>query len=331
MEILEQAEVFTEKGSDYEFDYTSIIVKQHGKVFYAQSPYRLQPHSEINLDEANLLEIPVNKIWPSWDPKLTQAPSKLPPNTYVKKPSLLDFNPATSTQLGNQLLIEAEVCQILMAHPHPNIKLRMGEVVDIDRCMKGIESGVRHLHTLGFIHNDLSPHNIMMDGDDPIIIDFDSSRRPGEELAYQRFVNLWNMAPEEAQAPAIFVGRIGSGDAVMKSGTHRDALAKQHQLIVFEMEAAGAWEEVPCIVIKGICDYADSHKNKRWQDFAAITAAAVTRAVLDRYAPLDSGVFVETVLNQAVSAPQNQNTVSNNNFRNGTQIHFGNVYGVNFT
>ncbi len=28
------------------------------------------------------------------------------------------------------------------------------------------------------------------------------------------------------------------------------------------MEGAGVWDEVPYIVIKGICDYADSHKNK---------------------------------------------------------------------
>ncbi|ETS82542.1 hypothetical protein PFICI_04418 [Pestalotiopsis fici W106-1] len=140
-----------------------------------------------------------------------------------------------------------------------------------------------------------------------------------------------DMAPEQAQAPAIFVGRIGSGDAVMKSGAHRDALAKQHQLIAFEMEAAGAWEEVPCIVIKGICDYADSHKNKRWQDFAAITAAAVTKAVLGRYDPSDSGILAENVLSQALSAPQNHNTISNNNFGNGTRIHFGDVHSVGST
>ncbi|PTD01267.1 hypothetical protein FCULG_00012945 [Fusarium culmorum] len=48
-----------------------------------------------------------------------------------------------------------------------------------------------------------------------------------------------------------------------------------------------AWDEVPCIVVKGICDYADSHKNKAWQDFAAATAAAVARAILGQYAADD--------------------------------------------
>ncbi|KAM0425989.1 hypothetical protein ACHAPT_008618 [Fusarium lateritium] len=83
--------------------------------------------------------------------------------------------------------------------------------------------------------------------------------------------------------PEIFIGRIGSGNTVMKSGEDRDRIAAAHNLIAFEMEGAGAWDEVPCIVVKGICDYADSHKNKAWQDFAAATAASVAKAMLRRY------------------------------------------------
>lgn len=89
------------------------------------------------------------------------------------------------------------------------------------------------------------------------------------------------------QCPQIFIGRIASGDTVMKSGEHRDQLAQQHNVIAFEMEGAGAWDEVPCILIKGICDYADSHKNKKWQPFAAAAAASVMKAVLGRYAVTD--------------------------------------------
>ncbi|KAM0253385.1 hypothetical protein ACHAQJ_007280 [Trichoderma viride] len=85
----------------------------------------------------------------------------------------------------------------------------------------------------------------------------------------------------------IFIGRIGSGNTVMKSGEVRDWIASKHKLIAFEMEGAGAWDEVPCLVVKGVCDYADSHKNKRWQDFAAATAASVMKAILDRYTVTD--------------------------------------------
>ncbi|KAM0213246.1 hypothetical protein ACHAPA_003161 [Fusarium lateritium] len=87
--------------------------------------------------------------------------------------------------------------------------------------------------------------------------------------------------------PEIFIGRIGSGNTVMKSGEDRDRIAITNNLVGFEMEGAGVWDEVPSVVVKGICDYADSHKNDAWQDFAAATAASVTKAILGRYASHD--------------------------------------------
>ncbi|KAF3288102.1 hypothetical protein TWF132_008080 [Orbilia oligospora] len=88
---------------------------------------------------------------------------------------------------------------------------------------------------------------------------------------------------EEQQRPEVFVGNIASGDTVMRSSEHRDALSIQGNLIAFEMEGAGAFDESPSLVIKGVCDYADSHKSKDWQPFAAATAASVAKAVLERY------------------------------------------------
>jgi len=83
-------------------------------------------------------------------------------------------------------------------------------------------------------------------------------------------------------SPRIYFGAVGSGDTVMKSGDHRDRVARQEKIIAFEMEGAGVYEEIPSVVvIKGVCDYADSHKNKRWQPYAAMTAAACTRAYLE--------------------------------------------------
>ncbi|KAK1502414.1 hypothetical protein CTAM01_05227 [Colletotrichum tamarilloi] len=85
--------------------------------------------------------------------------------------------------------------------------------------------------------------------------------------------------------PRVFLGSIGSGDTVMKSGKDRDQIAREHSLVAFEMEGAGVWDEIPCIIVKGVCDYSDSHKNKTWQHYAAAIAAAATKALLDRYAP----------------------------------------------
>lgn len=80
--------------------------------------------------------------------------------------------------------------------------------------------------------------------------------------------------------PRVHYGNIASGNRVMKDGRTRDRIAQQAEAICFEMEAAGLMDSFPCIVIRGICDYADSHKNKRWQPYAAATAAAYAREFL---------------------------------------------------
>ncbi|KAL2158270.1 hypothetical protein VTH06DRAFT_4591 [Thermothelomyces fergusii] len=91
--------------------------------------------------------------------------------------------------------------------------------------------------------------------------------------------------PPAAFDPAIHIGPVGSGDTVMKSGIRRDAIARQEGIVAFEMEAAGIWEHLPCLVVKGVCDYADSHKNKMWQNYAAATAASAAKALLTLYTP----------------------------------------------
>jgi nucleoside phosphorylase len=48
----------------------------------------------------------------------------------------------------------------------------------------------------------------------------------------------------------------------MKSDVDRDIIAATYNIIVFEMEGAGVWDNLPCVVIKGVCDYTDSHKTK---------------------------------------------------------------------
>jgi nucleoside phosphorylase len=80
--------------------------------------------------------------------------------------------------------------------------------------------------------------------------------------------------------PRIFYGNIGSGDSVIKSAEERNALAQDGDLICFEMEAAGLMNLFKCIVIRGICDYADIHKHKKWQPYAAAVAAAYAKKLL---------------------------------------------------
>jgi nucleoside phosphorylase len=86
--------------------------------------------------------------------------------------------------------------------------------------------------------------------------------------------------PRADNSPQVFYGTIGSGDLVMKNSDERDRLAADDKIICFEMEAAGLMNDFPCLVIRGISDYADSRKNDRWQPYAAATAAAYAKELL---------------------------------------------------
>ncbi|KAH6997438.1 phosphorylase superfamily protein [Ilyonectria destructans] len=107
---------------------------------------------------------------------------------------------------------------------------------------------------------------------------------------------------KEAQSPGVHVGDVASGDMVIKSAAHRDRIAKESGVIAFEMEGAGVWDEVPCIVIKGVCDYADSHKHKGWQNFAAATAASASKAILGCYIQTDKVTKVSSGESQVESS-----------------------------
>jgi nucleoside phosphorylase len=90
---------------------------------------------------------------------------------------------------------------------------------------------------------------------------------------------------QDEDNPAIHHGIIASGNQLMKDALIRDKLAAEEGILCFEMEAAGLMNQFPCLVIRGICDYSDSHKNKEWQGYAAMAAAAYAKDLLCRIAP----------------------------------------------
>lgn len=86
----------------------------------------------------------------------------------------------------------------------------------------------------------------------------------------------------DSDEPEIHYGVIASGDKLVKDATIRDLIVQHagEECICLEMEAAGLMNSFPCLVVRGICDYADSHKNDRWQRYAAATAAAYAKEFL---------------------------------------------------
>ncbi|GFF34521.1 LOW QUALITY PROTEIN: ankyrin repeat domain-containing protein 50 [Aspergillus udagawae] len=91
--------------------------------------------------------------------------------------------------------------------------------------------------------------------------------------------------------PKIHYGLIASGDRVMRSAMKRNKTGRDiGDILCFEMEAAGIMTEFPCIVIRGISDYADSHKNDKWQHYAAAAAAGCAKELLSYLDPEDRQV-----------------------------------------
>lgn len=89
-----------------------------------------------------------------------------------------------------------------------------------------------------------------------------------------------NEASRPVDTPKIQYGNIASSNQLQISECMRENLQKKLQVICFEMEGAGVIQGHDCLVVRGICDYSDSHKNKTWQYYAAATAAAYAKEFL---------------------------------------------------
>lgn len=102
--------------------------------------------------------------------------------------------------------------------------------------------------------------------------------------------NVYNLSRRKERKQArnrtlVHYGTIASADRLMKDAMIGDKMVESHNVLCFEMEAAGLVNHFPCLVIRGICDYSDTHKNKEWEGFASLVAAAYAKDVLGKIAP----------------------------------------------
>ncbi|KAL4788746.1 nucleoside phosphorylase domain-containing protein [Aspergillus venezuelensis] len=87
--------------------------------------------------------------------------------------------------------------------------------------------------------------------------------------------------------PRVHYGPIASGSQVVKSPAKRDYLGTLYGVYCIEMEAAGVMPSLPSFVIRGISDYADSHKNDDWHNYAALAAVAYAKELLTCISPAE--------------------------------------------
>ncbi|KAH8692117.1 putative kinesin [Talaromyces proteolyticus] len=147
-------------------------------------------------------------------------------------------------------------------------------------------------------------------------------------------------APRATDEPYIHYGLIASGNQVMKDAQTRDQIAQDLGILCFEMEAAGLMDQLPCLVIRGICDYCDSHKHKQWQGYASLSAAAYAKDLLsvvpvnyDRQKSRDQLWMVPFPRNPRFAGRQNEITKLEHliSMHNGLRIALTGLGGVGKT
>ncbi|KAJ3495458.1 hypothetical protein NLG97_g3384 [Lecanicillium saksenae] len=114
---------------------------------------------------------------------------------------------------------------------------------------------------------------------------------PGQDEDQLYLENMSGRLTVQTRAPRpqerrthIWYGSIGSIEKLPKD-LRRNWSVDDRSLIGLEMDAAAVINVIPVAVIRGVSDYCDGHKNKGWQPYAAATAAAYAKAVLERIKP----------------------------------------------
>lgn len=137
----------------------------------------------------------------------------------------------------------------------------------------------RSKHNPGYAHQGLDNDRLFKSSCDHV---------PGPDCRGCNTADEIKRDPRDTTDPEIHYGIIASGNTLIKDAATRDRIASGigENCLCFEMEAAGLMNHFPCLVIRGICDYADSHKNDRWQRYAAAAAAAYAKELL-AYVPTE--------------------------------------------
>jgi serine/threonine protein kinase len=191
---------------------TFTYINDHDTAWFGQTTEKRK--YDLTVQDLNRLlqQVPDEKIYPLQTMTIPVVPEEIRNQFYIKRPKLLCLDNEAETKFLPQLLLgEAEVLQFLEQNPHPNIirfhgctvnrsrytgialdkhsvilQYRHEDVphpLDISACMRGIRAALKHLHSLGLAHNDLNLTNIALDvNDNPILLDFGSCRRFGEDL-----------------------------------------------------------------------------------------------------------------------------------------------------
>ena len=130
-----------------------------------------------------------------------------------------------------------------------------------------------------FVH--ISEFDKLPEPDRDILFQGDYSHTGGDDCTLCDPTRIIHRKERHTKEPHIHYGTIASGDQMIRDGVTRDRLSSEiGEVMCFDTEAAELTDNFPWLAIRGICDYTDSHRNQRWQAYAATTAAAYAKELL---------------------------------------------------
>ncbi|KAJ3494101.1 hypothetical protein NLG97_g4293 [Lecanicillium saksenae] len=215
MEFYSMKERWGDIGEVRMFLYTHVIYKYNSDYFCARVPGRYASPRELPVIEPCLLQkLDGANVWPPLEQEIQVCYQPHEFDLHIKRPRLAEYD--GSPVIGQYLVHEARVCQVLTSHPHPNIvrfhgctvggrneitglcfdkytetlteRIQNGFPVDTKSCMAQIHAAVQHLHAQNLVHNDIVPDNIMFKSFGPslALVDFDSCTTRGYGLPKKR-------------------------------------------------------------------------------------------------------------------------------------------------
>ncbi|KAB8356448.1 hypothetical protein FH972_024031 [Carpinus fangiana] len=229
LDVLQANELFHDDGSIE----TLVLCRDNGQLALARSKHRYFGHDKVLPAHLYTKTVISQECYRPLTPStFTEAKPEAQGISYIKTPDLICFDVSKPDTISNLILGELKVCEKIRLSPHVNVaeyfgcQVQDGRITGLcftkyreslatrvnpghlnkeafkipgafigrtDVWIKGIQAGLKHLHSLGFVHNDISPSNIMFGSDDdsPIIIDFDSCCRIGEDKGEKKGTPGW--------------------------------------------------------------------------------------------------------------------------------------------
>lgn len=111
-------------------------------------------------------------------------------------------------------------------------------------------------------------------------------RRVGIRASWTRYPPIAHPLGRSEDRPMVHHGAIACASRLQRNPRNRDFLRRRFRAKAFEMEGGGLAEaasqsSLSFFIVRGAQDYCNEEKTDRWRNYAALAAAAYTRALLE--------------------------------------------------